>query len=173
MKEENQSTGVPGWARPLIGKNPGMTLIRAIVFVGLAIGAYKFVITPVKVFGVSMEPTYQQGKVLWVNKLAYRSRLPQRSDIIVIGMAGGSVVIMKRVIGLPGETISIVRGRVHIDGDPLDEPYIEERNEDWQYGPKELADDQYFVIGDNRTTHSEKQEFGFAARKDIIGRVIQ
>jgi len=150
-----------------------MTLIRAIVFVGLAIGAYKFVITPIKVFGVSMEPTYRQGKVLWINKLAFRTQAPQRSDIVVIGMAGGSVLIIKRVIALPGESISIVRGEVRIDGEALDEPYIGKRNENWNYGPKELSDDQYFVIGDNRTTHIEKQEFGLASRKDIIGRVIQ
>lgn len=175
MKEENdtESNGVPGWARPLIGKNPGMTLIRAAVFVALAIGIYKFALTPIKVFGVSMEPTFQQGNVLWINKLAYRSQAPQRSDIVVIRMAGGSVVIIKRVIGLPGETISIVRGQVHIDGEPLEEPYTGKRNEDWKYGPKELGDDQYFVIGDNRTTHIDKQEFGFASRRNIVGRVIR
>ncbi len=175
MSEENdkESSGVPGWARPLIGKNPGMTLIRAVVFVALAVGVYKFALTPVKVFGVSMEPTYKQGKVLLVNKLAYRSQAPQRSDIVVIRMAGGSVVIIKRVIGLPGETISISKGQVHIDGEPLEEPYTGKRNETWNYGPKQLGDDDYFVIGDNRTTHIEKQEFGLTTRKNIMGRVIE
>lgn len=173
MKEDGEKPMESGWARFLFGKNLGMTLIRALVLVGLAIGAYKFVLTPIKVYGESMSPTFRQGKVLLVNRLAYRSQAPQRSDIVVIGMAGGSVLIIKRVIGLPGETISIVRGEVLIDGDPLDEPYIRRRNVDWNYGPKELGDDQYFVIGDNRMTDIDKQEFGFTSRKDLIGRVIR
>jgi signal peptidase I len=168
-----ESSTVPGWARPLVGKNPKVTLIRAALFVAIAVATYYFALTPIKVYGVSMEPTFRQGKVLLLNRLAYRSQTPQRSDIVVIRMAGGSVVILKRVIALPGETISIVQGQVHIDGEPLDEPYIRERNENWNYGPKKVNDGRYFVIGDNRMTHIDKQEFGFASPRDLMGRVIQ
>lgn len=175
MTDDNSTEphGVPGWARPLIGKNPTVTLIRAALLVGIIFGTYRFVLTPIKVYGVSMEPTFQQGKVLWLNRLAYRSRKPQRSDIVVIRMAGGSVTIIKRVIGLPGESIAIIRGQVHIDGEALDEPYIKERNASWNYGPKQVGDGRLFVIGDNRTTHMENQEFGFVAERNVMGRVNQ
>ena len=168
-----ESKGVPGWARPLIGKNPKVTLIRAVLLVAIALGTYYFALTPIKVYGVSMEPTFRQGKVLLLNRLAYRSQKPQRADVVVIRMAGGSVVIIKRVVGLPGESISIIRGQVHIDGEPLDEPYVSERSEGWNYGPKKVSDGSYFVIGDNRTTHIDKQEFGFASPRDLMGKVIQ
>lgn len=169
----NESSGVPGWARPLVGKNPKMTLIRTVLFAAIAIGIYKFALTPIKVYGVSMAPNFPQGKVLLLNRLAYRSQTPQRSDVVVIRMAGDSVVILKRVIALPGETIAIVQGQVRIDGEPLDEPYIDERSANWNYGPKEVSDGRYFVIGDNRTTHIDKQEFGFVSPRDILGRVIE
>lgn len=170
---DTQSSSIPRWARPLIGKNPGVTLIRAVLLVLIAVGTYKFALSPIKVYGVSMEPTYQQGNVLLLNRLAYRSQGPQRSDIIVISMAGGSVVIVKRVIGLPGESIAIIDGQVHIDGEALDEPYISEMNKNWNYGPKVATDGRYFVIGDNRTIHIDTHEFGFASPLDIMGKVIE
>jgi signal peptidase I len=172
-ESSTESTDIPGWARPLVGKNPKVTLIRAALLVAIAVGTYYFALTPIKVYGVSMEPTFQQGKVLLLNRLAYRSQTPQRSDIVVIRMAGGSVVIIKRVIGLPGETISIVRGQVHIDGEPLDEPYLSDKNENWNYGPKKADAGRYFVIGDNRMIHIDKHAFGFASLRDVMGKVIE
>jgi signal peptidase I len=78
---------------------------------------------------------------------------------------------MKRIIGLPGETVAFVGGRVLINGEVLDEPY-EKSPCDWNLLPVKLGPDEYFVVGDNRTMPSENHVFGKAGRDRIVGKAI-
>lgn len=135
-----------------------------------------FVISPFVVDGESMHPTFENLDYLIVDELVYDFKAPARGDVIVFRYPGNpSIFYIKRVIGLPGETVSINHGVVTIttvDGTniPLAEPYIV--NEDATYTKKvSLNPGEYFVMGDNRPNSSDSRFWGPLPQKDIIGRV--
>jgi len=119
-----------------------------------------------------MLPTYQDGSKYFVNRIAYLWREPQRGDVISIRMAGIHEMYLKRIIGLPGETVAFVNGRVLINGEVLDEPY-EKLPCDWNLPPEKLGPDQYFVVGDNRSMPSQDHYFGKMDRDRIVGKIIR
>ncbi|MGB7768591.1 MAG: signal peptidase I [Verrucomicrobiia bacterium] len=168
---------LPGWARVvLIGRNWKLTLARVAVLVAACFIVFRFVLLPVRVEGISMLPTYRDGSVNFINRLAYLRHGPQRSDVVGIrlsdpGIMWPSVMYLKRVIGLPGETVAFVNGRVLIDGQTLDEPY-EKDGCDWNLPPVKLGPTQYFVVGDNRSMPSEFHAFGKVERDHIVGKAI-
>lgn len=135
-----------------------------------------FVVSPFVVDGDSMHPTFGNLDYLIVNELLYRFKAPERGDVIVFRYpARPSVFYIKRIIGLPGEIVSIERGTISIltaDGQTLelDEPYVV--SEDATYTKKiSLLPDEYFVMGDNRPNSSDSRMWGPLPKKDIIGRV--
>jgi signal peptidase I len=160
------------WARIiLIGRNPSWTAVRIVVLVTLTFILAKFVLIPIRVEGVSMLPTYRQGRVNVVNALAYRSQGPQRGDVISIRMAGKRVMLMKRVVGLPGEVVAFRNGQLWIDGRPVPEPYIKYPC-NWQMDPEKVGPDEYYVVGDNRSMPQGDHTQGMAKRKRIVGKVL-
>lgn len=118
----------------------------------------------------SMLPTIEIGDHLFVNRIPLYFSQPQRGDIVVFNMSNKKFV--KRVIGLPGETISIENGKVLINNAPLEEPYLQKNTETSQ-GPIEfpitLPEDCFLVMGDNRTNSYDGRFFGPIERKDIVG----
>ena len=164
---------MPRWLRILvIGRNPKATLIRAAVWPVLLLLGYHFTLLRIHVEGISMLPTYQDGSKYFVNRIAYLWREPQRGDVISIRMAGIHEMYLKRIIGLPGETVAFVNGRVLINGEVLDEPY-EKLPCDWNLPPEKLGPDQYFVVGDNRSMPSQDHYFGKMDRDRIVGKIIR
>ena len=133
-----------------------------------------FVVVPIRVTGPSMLPTYRAGGVNFVNQLAYLRREPQRGDVVAIRLAGKSVMFMKRVIGLPGETVEFANGRLRINGRFLDEPYVKFKC-NWDFVPdsSKLSDDEYYVVGDNRTMPPTDHTQGGAKRERIVGKVLR
>ncbi len=98
---------LPGWFWTIvIGRRPRFTLVRIVILVVVCVAVFKFVLLPIQIDGPSMLPTYRQKGVNFVNQLAYRNHGPQRGDVVAIRFAGPSIMLMKRVVGLPGETIS-------------------------------------------------------------------
>jgi signal peptidase I len=168
---------LPGWLRiVLIGRNWKLTLVRLTVFVVTAFVVFRFILLPVRVEGISMLPTCRDGSVNFINRLAYLRRGPQRGDVVGIrlsdpGILWPSVMYLKRVIGLPGETVAFVNGHVLIDGQTLDEPY-EKNGCDWNLPPVKLGPTGYFVVGDNRSMPSEFHTFGKVERDHIVGKAI-
>ncbi len=149
-------------------------LILLIVIVVIPIRA--FVVSPFVVDGESMHPTFENLDYLVIDELVYDFETPARGDVIVFRYPNDpSVFYIKRVIGLPGETVSINHGTVSItktDGTELTltEPYVV--NEDATYTKSvTLAEDQYFVMGDNRPNSSDSRIWGPLPAKDIVGRV--
>lgn len=132
---------------------------------------FKWVLLPVRAEGISMQPTFQSGSFRLVNRLAFAARSPARGDIVAIRLAGTRVVYVKRVIGLPGERLGIVGGRVHVDGRPLDEPYVRHRRA-WDFDEVTIGADEYFVVGDNRGMDLRDHVLGRVDAARIIGRVI-
>jgi signal peptidase I len=163
---------LPRWLRiVVIGRNPKVTLARAAVLVVLCFVIFKFILLHIRVEGISMLPTYQDRSAYFVNRLAYLWHEPRRGDVVSIRLAGIHLMYLKRVIGLPGETVAFVNGLVLIDGQVLDEPY-EKLPCDWNLPPVKLGPDEYFVVGDNRSMPWQDHTFGKVERNRIVGKAI-
>lgn len=134
-----------------------------------------FVVQNTMVIGESMEPTLQDGNAILVNKFIYRFADPARFDIIVFPYRGNpSKNYIKRIIGLPGDAVNIKNNTVYINGQALEEDYI---NEPMQHRgnvdfPITIPEGQYFVMGDNRNNSSDSryQDVGLIPKADIMGK---
>ena len=150
-------------------------LLYIIIIVGAAYLIVTFVGQRTQVSGSSMETTLSDGDQLIVDKISYRFRDPKRYDIIVFPYQyEPSTYYIKRIIGLPGETIQIIDGYIYIDGEQLDEHYGNELMNDPGIAaePVTLGEDEYFVLGDNRNNSQDSRavNVGVIHRKDILGR---
>lgn len=128
-----------------------------------------------QVSGSSMEYTLSDKDNLIVDKITYRFTDPQRFDIIVFPFQhGGETYYIKRIIGLPGETVRVSGGKIYINGEVLEESYGKEIIQSGGIAETDivLADDEYFVMGDNRNASSDSRDpnVGNIKREDIIGR---
>ena len=136
-----------------------------------------FVAQPFVVEGESMYPTFDTADYLIVDQLTYHFEEPKRGDVIVFRYPNDpDVFYIKRIIGLPGETVQITRGDVVItkaDGSQitLDESYIVEEDATYS-GSTNIGPDQYFVMGDNRPKSSDSRVWGVLPEEDIMGRAF-
>jgi signal peptidase I len=136
-----------------------------------------FVAQPFIVDGESMHPTFENGDYLIVDELTYHFESPQRGDVIVFRYPGDpKIFYIKRIIGLPGETVHINSGLVSITKTngttiTLNEPYAVENDATYTLNTT-LGSDQYFVMGDNRPESSDSRVWGPLPRANIIGRVF-
>lgn len=121
--------------------------------------------------GQSMEPTYQDGSFTLINRLSYTFRQPARGEIVAIKLAGRRLMLLKRIIGLPGETVIIRDGQVSINGTALAEPYLISPLP-WNLSARVLIAEEYFVIGDNRRQPLEEHFFGRVYNQQIVGRAL-
>ena len=174
MNEQTQTQPLsrPWWFRVLLGRDPRRTLLRCLLWVLVAFFVFKYVLVPVRVQGISMQPAYQSGRVNFINRWAYLAHPPRRGDVVGIQYAGRNVMLFKRIIALPGERIGIRRGIVYIDGKPLREPYVKLFNEHWERPEEPLAPDTYFVIGDNRAMSIREHALGRAEADRIVGKAL-
>jgi signal peptidase I len=137
-----------------------------------------FVAQPFIVSGESMSPTFDTKDYLIIDEISYHVRDPLRGEVIVFHPPGQpqSVYYIKRVIGLPGDTLKIEDGKVtiindeHKDGFTLDEPYIEFPSH--EAITQKLGPDEYYVLGDNRARSSDSRFWGILPRKNIVGRAL-
>ncbi len=125
----------------------------------------------VRVDGFSMRPTLQDGEYILVNKLSYKTGEPHRGDIVVfIFPVNPQEDLIKRVIGLPGESVSVHNGVVSVNGVPLTEPYIAAPpayDDEWT-----IPDGQLFVLGDNRNDSRDSHQWGFLPIENVIGKAV-
>ena len=143
------------------------TLVLAVVlFLGI-----NAVSARVRVDGFSMIPTLQDGEFVLVSKLNYQFGKVERGDIIVFHFPmDPEQELIKRVIGLPGDTIGVQNGKVSVNGQVLDEPYIAATpaySGEWQ-----VPDDQLFVLGDNRNDSSDSHSWGFLPFEKVVGKAV-
>jgi signal peptidase I len=167
-----QAVGKPWWLRILVGRRPALTLVRVAIWVAAAFFIFRVVLLPVRVDGVSMMPTYKNGGVNFINRWAYARHHPLRGDVVSIRFAGPHVMLLKRIIALPGERVAIHKGIVYIDGEPLDEPYVKLFNPTWEEAEVTLKPDEYFIIGDNRSMRSDEHTHGRVEAYRIVGKVL-
>ena len=137
-------------------------LIEAVVLAAVLFLVLQFALQNTIVEGASMEPNFVDRQWLLVNKLAYRLGEPQRGDVIVFHAPDQpDKDFIKRVIALPGETVTLRSGRVNIDGQDLGEPWQPWHDES-AYGPYEVPENQYFVLGDNRPRSNDSRTWNGA-----------
>jgi len=136
-----------------------------------------FLFQPFVIQGSSMEPNFHEADYLIVDELSYRFRQPERGEVVVFKYPLDTTKrFIKRVIGLPGETVEIRNGDVLIttvagQTSKLDEPYIPVNLKAPDMAAVKLAEGQYFVLGDNRPYSSDSQDWGELPFKNIIGKV--
>lgn len=151
-------------------------LIYFLIIVGLTYMIVTYVGQRTRVSGHSMETTLSDGDNLIVEKMTYRFEDPKRYDIIVFPFKyKENTYYIKRIIGLPGETVQVVDGYTYIDGELLESDiYGAEVMEESGIAeePITLGDDEYFVLGDNRNHSSDSRDpsVGVLTRDDLIGR---
>ncbi len=160
------------------GENAWIETGKTIVLsVALALGIRQFVAEARYIPSGSMLPTLQINDRLLVDKVSYRFSNPRRGDIVVFDPTAALErqdfhdAFIKRIIGLPGDKVSVRGGRVFIDGKPLTEPYIADTPR-YQYGPVTVPPGQYLVLGDNRNNSYDSHYWGFVPRDKIIGKAL-
>jgi len=125
----------------------------------------------VRVDGFSMIPTLQNGEYILVNRLAYKTGQPNRGDIIVFRLPGDETQdLIKRVIGLPGDTVHVSDGVVTINGARLEEPYIAQ--DPLYFGEWTIPEDYLFVLGDNRNDSRDSHQWGLLPLENVIGKSV-
>lgn len=146
------------------------TVIIAIILALLVRG---FVVETYVVIGPSMEPTLYDAERLFVNKVVYRLHDPHRGDIIVFAYPRDpGRDFIKRVIGLPGETVELRDGRVFVDGKFIPERAVVFPDHQSTYGPVTVPEGHLFVLGDNRRNSEDSRYFGFVPFGNIRGKAL-
>ena len=164
VKKRSILRAVIPWARDL-----AMSVVLAIVVI-------LFLYQPVKVEGTSMMPALLDQDRIFINKFIYRFGLGDihRGDMVVFWFHGEpSKSYIKRVIGLPGDTIEIDKGGVIVNGQPLAEPYVPNEYRDYQSrGPEKIKPGYYYVLGDHRSSSNDSRSWGQVPREYIYGKAV-
>jgi signal peptidase I len=149
----------------------------AVIAVVIVVPVRLFVAQPFIVSGASMYPTFENGEYLIVDELSYRLDEPERFDVIIFRYPKNpSEFFIKRIVGLPGETVRITRGEVSIESASgevvaLDESYVVNEGNGGSL-EKTLKEGEYFVLGDNRPESSDSRVWGVLPRENIVGRAF-
>ena len=121
------------------------------------------------VHGQSMEPNLHTDQRLIIEKVSYRLHGPQRGDIVVIRLEEYEIPLIKRVIGLPGETVEVRGSQLYINGELQAEGYLPDALQR-DYGPAQVPEGHVFVMGDNRNASNDSRSFGAVHMSQIVGR---
>ncbi len=175
MNEENKlaETGKEKFTKQSFWELVRFALIAIIIVIPIRI----FIAQPFIVSGSSMVPTFENGQYLIVDEISYRLNNPQRDDVVVFRYPNDTTkFFIKRIIGLPNETVDIkgttvtITNSEHPGGFTLSEPYIQNTADSNTH--LELKSDEYFVMGDNRPASSDSRYWGPVSRKLLIGKVF-
>ena len=163
--------------------------VVAVVAILLALLVQAFLVKPYRIPSESMASTLRPGDRVLVNRVVYRLREPHRGDVLVFRYPEDrDVVFIKRVVGVPGDTLRVRQGCLWVNGRPVDEPYVHATagrrdpttasvpvagstmRQPWSLArPYTVPPDSYFVMGDNRTDSDDSRFWGTVPRADIIG----
>lgn len=157
-----------------------MEILETVVFIGsLFIVIYLFVMQPNQVKGASMEPTFLSGDYILTSKISYKFRTPKRGDVVVFkSPKNPDIDYIKRIIGVPGDTIAVRNNEVYVNDQLIVEPYISNKTNIFDGGfliegeNTTIPPNYLFVMGDNRPRSSDSREFGPVPISDVIGVVF-
>ena len=149
----------------------------AVIIVVIVIPIRIFIAQPFIVSGSSMIPTFEDGEYLIVDEISYRLGNPKRDDVVILRSPNNTkVFFIKRIIGLPGETLDLkgeqitVTNQEHPEGFVLDQAYLVNKSN--SYMRVQLGKDEYFVLGDNRAASSDSRYWGAVPKKLLVGRAL-
>ena len=145
-----------------------------LIAIGLALVIIVFLYQPVKVEGTSMAPLLSDQERIFINKFVYRFEEIQRGDVVVFWYPlDRSKSFIKRIIGLPGETVEIRHGALFVNNHPIAEPYVPQQYADVSdFGPVKVPKNSYFVMGDHRISSNDSRVFGPVSMQYIYGRAV-
>jgi signal peptidase I len=168
--QDNGTERQPGWAQrsARLLREVLETILPAIL---IALLINVFIGQATRVEGQSMEPNLHTDQRLVVEKLSYRFHGPQRFDVVVLRLPNqGEELLIKRVVGLPGETVEIRNGQVYIDGNPLSEPFLDVQTRPGRNNRIVVPPLHVYVLGDNRDHSNDSRSFGPIPIENIVGR---
>jgi signal peptidase I len=181
MEEINAAEAV-GPSSPLTPKKRSVVgalvhWLRDLLFsVVLAVIVILFLYQPVKVEGTSMMPTLDDQERIFINKFVYRFHFEKidRGDTVVFWFPGDpSKSYIKRVIGMPGDRVEVRDGSVVVNGTPLEEDYVpQEYRDQSEMRPTTVGTDEYFVLGDHRSSSNDSRTWGMVPRRYIYGKAV-
>ncbi|MCR4329967.1 MAG: signal peptidase I [Candidatus Roizmanbacteria bacterium] len=170
-----------------INKSPAMRVVDFLfdILQQIALGGaffvvfYIYIAQPNMIRGSSMLPTFKDKEYILTDKITYKLRQPQRGEVVILqSPANADIDFIKRIIGLPGDSVSINNGKVYLNERELSEPYISVYTPVFPGGFLKEGDrisipqGSFFVLGDNRPGSSDSREYGLIPFKHIIGRVV-
>jgi signal peptidase I len=151
---------------PLIYEILETIALAVAIWLGVNFATARFIVE-----GSSMEPNFHTGQMLIVSKLAYQIGKPQRGDVVVFQYPGNLTDdYIKRLIGLPGDTVEIRDSQVFVNGQLLNEPYLPPQSTVPYHGKWTVPEGSYFVLGDNRQFSSDSRSWGMLSEDYIIGK---
>ena len=143
-------------------------LLRVVVLSLSAYLVFTYVLIPIRIQGSSMEPTYHNGSINFCWTLDFLFSRPQRHDVVAVRLAGHGVMLLKRVVALEGERIEFRYGKLLVDGNTIEEPYVKYPC-DWNLLPRQVEQGSVYVVGDNRSMPIGDHYFGQASIRRIVG----
>jgi signal peptidase I len=156
--------GPLGWLRDV-----ALSVVLAVILI-------VFIYQPVKVEGTSMMPTLTEGERIFINKITYTlgsGRIDRGDTVVFWYPLDPSKSYIKRVIGIPGDSIEIYRGEVYVNGKDFSEPYVPDEYRDNTTMPRTVIPmDKYFVMGDHRSSSNDSRAWGMVDRKNIYGKAV-
>ncbi len=179
MGTEERPNSVASRATPTPAQRPLLSELRfwlrdLLLAVGLAAIIIVFLYQPVKVEGTSMVPMLSDQERIFINKFVYSFEAIQRGDIVVFWYPmDRTKSFIKRVVGLPGETVEVRRGHVWVNGKELPEPYMRPDFYDTaSYPATRVPPDHYYVLGDHRSSSNDSRVWGTVDAKFIYGKAV-
>lgn len=161
-KEEKKKT---------VGQEILSWIVTFAVAIVLALGIRTLIFEPVRVEGHSMDYTLADNEYMIVTKYDYLFGEPERGDVVICHYPDrGRTNFVKRLVALPGDTVSMLKGTLYVNGEPVDEPYITNRA-NYNMQAVSLGEDEYFVLGDNRSSSNDSHLIGPISRDQIKGHV--
>lgn len=148
-------------------------IIEVVLVAGVVVFFIRtYIVQPFLVSGASMEPNFSSGNYLLIDEITYQFQAPQRGEVVVFRYPGDkSTYYIKRIVGLPGERVTVVQGEVRINGDVLQEAYLSPDVYTIGSVDQKLGPGEHFVLGDNRYYSFDSRQWGVLPRKNIVGLV--
>ena len=132
---------------------------------------FSYILIPIRIQGHSMEPTYRNGSYAFCVRPQYLFTPIKRFDVVTVRFTGRSVMLLKRVLALPGDTLEFREGTLYINEERIDEPYLQHHSS-WNLPVREVKQGYVYVVGDNRSTSMSEHHFGQVKIERIIGGVL-
>ncbi len=132
---------------------------------------FGYLLIPLRIQGISMEPTYQDGSFAFCWRPKYLLSPPERFDVVAVRYAGRHVMLLKRIVALEGETIEFRQGDLYVNDTLIPEPYVMHHSS-WDLPPRRVAPGKVYIVGDNRGTLMKRHRFGQVNMNRIVGGVI-